>query len=115
MSEGRAGIQRIILQYQQQRSDAMRVLKEADVVLPFLRAAIEELDAADDQPEGMPLEVSAPPAETADTSVRPEPQVAPAQARTAVSSEAGSPFSGEIRSGRSSIASLVQDADSKAS
>lgn len=46
MVDGRAELQRIILQYEKQRAEAIRTKQEAEVVLPFVRAALEELDAA---------------------------------------------------------------------
>lgn len=46
MVDGRAELQKIILQYEKQRAEAIRTKQEAEVVLPFVRAALEELDAA---------------------------------------------------------------------
>lgn len=46
MNEGRAELQRVILQYEKQRAEAIRAKQEAEIVLPFMRAALEELDAA---------------------------------------------------------------------
>lgn len=51
MNEGRAELQRVILQYEKQRAEAIRAKQEAEIVLPFMRAALEELDAALGQSE----------------------------------------------------------------
>lgn len=51
MNEGRAELQRVILQYEKQRAEAIRSKQEAEIVLPFVRAALEELDAALGQSE----------------------------------------------------------------
>lgn len=51
MNEGRADLQRVILQYEKQRAEAIRSKQEAEIVLPFVRAALEELDAALGQSE----------------------------------------------------------------
>ena len=51
MNEGRAELQRVILQYEKQRAEAIRSKQECEIVLPFMRAALEELDAALGQSE----------------------------------------------------------------
>lgn len=51
MNEGRADLQRVILQYEKQRAEAIRAKQESEIVLPFVRAALEELDAALGQSE----------------------------------------------------------------
>jgi hypothetical protein len=51
MNEGRAELQRVILQYEKQRAEAVRSRQECEIVLPFMRAALEELDAALGQSE----------------------------------------------------------------
>ena len=45
MNEGRANMERVIRHYEQQRAEALRLKKEAEIVLPYMRAAIEELEA----------------------------------------------------------------------
>lgn len=46
MNEGRSELQSVILQYEKQRAEAIRSKQESEIVLPFLRAALEELDDA---------------------------------------------------------------------
>jgi len=49
--EGRTELQRVIMHYEKQRAEAIRFKQEAEIVLPFVRAALEELDSATGQVE----------------------------------------------------------------
>jgi hypothetical protein len=44
MSEGRSELERAIDVWEQRHAAAVRAKREAEVVMPFLRAAVEELD-----------------------------------------------------------------------
>lgn len=45
MSEGHVELQRIVHQYDKQLAEATRAQQEAEIVLSFLRAAVDELEA----------------------------------------------------------------------
>ena len=128
MSEGRAELQRIILQYEKQRADALRSKQESEVVLPFVRAALEELDSAmGNNEDHARMERVQSQVESARTPhvVVPEPKAEehdgdevedqePISIPTPVSAMFGESSEDSNSRGGASIASLLED-DSKAS
>ncbi len=49
--EGRTELEKVIMCYEKQHTEAIRSKQEAEIVLPFVRAALEELDSAMAQAE----------------------------------------------------------------
>lgn len=108
MSEGHAELQRIVLQYDKQLAEATRAQQEAEIVLSFLRAAVDELEALD---RGEPRRVStqkdpfaAPVSPVPATSTAPVPAVEP------IAVNEKPPVPAPANSGnRATIASLIED------
>ncbi len=108
MSEGHAELQRIVLQYDKQLAEATRAQQEAEIVLSFLRAAVDELEALD---RGEPGRVSAhkrpvaaPVAAAGAASISPVPAVEP------IAVNQGPPVPAPKSTGnRATIAALIED------
>ncbi len=102
--DGRAELQRVILHYEQQRADAIRAKQEAEIVLPFVRAALEELDAATGQSENSEVMERV---QAQVESARAPQESAAAPAPTAFPREAAPRFTPDPHV---SIASLIEEA-----
>ncbi len=138
MQEGRAELQKVILHYEKQRAEAMRAKQEAEIVLPFMRAALEELDAAVGQTgqsntskansmrpalkieptshAASKVEVDSAPLPT--PAPQPEPALAVANGApgpVGVESAPSEPAPAKPAFGRASIASLIEEASGDAS
>lgn len=130
-NEGRADLQRVILQYEKQRAEAIRSKQEAEIVLPFVRAALEELDAAlgqsennsEGQREQTKRAVERSAAAAKERATDPAPAVEEPKAPVAAKSVFGVSEEDEFEMdetpakespfGRSSIASLIDEAGKK--
>lgn len=137
MNEGRAELQRVILQYEKQRAEAIRSKQEAEIVLPFVRAAMEELAAALGQSESSEtkrVQAEHVAERSAAKAAAFQPQERPRRSGTAVfgvseshepvaadpdfdeldvDEEIAAPMQASGGFGRASIASLIEDAKKK--
>lgn len=112
--EGRTELQKVIMHYEKQRAEAIRAKQEAEIVLPFVRAALEELDTATGQAESadsgvmdrVQSQVNSARAAQGPAIVQPEP------AADNAFEDQVAPFEDAIGdTGRASIASLIEEAN----
>jgi hypothetical protein len=116
MSEGRDGLQRVIQQYEKQLADAIRSRQECEIVLPFLRGALEELDATlGNSEDGEVMERVQSEIRSSTTRTREiRAESAAEGSADATSSETSEPAHARPASpsfNRASIASLIDEAD----